>query len=1095
MPRLSSPSGLWFELLSHGAVRRAGRGDDVLSLFVGSEAEGGVANLWLRLHGADGGVDAVPLLGPASPARFAVSERGLAAAGRAAGIEWRLSLVLASREAAWFWHVELVNRSRTPQRLDLIALQDVGLAPYAALRLNEHYVSHYVDLKPLVHAERGWVLAARQNQPVQQRHPWALMGSLARASSYATDLLQVQGRAARLGGVPQALTEGLPGRRLQHEHAAIALQDEAFTLAAGERCTRGFFGLLLPHHAEASSEADLVEVEKLLALPQAQPVFAPLSGAQAPRLSRFVSAPWLAVRDLSAAELETRFGGERRHAEPDAFFTADGRHVVLRAKEARVLRPHGHMLRGGGALVPDEGALTSTVWMAGVFHSMVTQGHVSLNRLLSTTRGYLGRFRSHGLRLFVEGGGGWCQLGVPSAFEMGTAHATWWYRHAGGLFSVRSALGPAVQRLTLELQVHEGVPLRLQASLHLALAGDDGAEALLPMVTHQPDGSVLLQPPQGAELARRFPAGAFALVPLEGGRFAHVGGSERLHDDGVPNGEPFVVLEAQAAPRFAFAIEGRLLAQQALPAAEPLVAPRWRGPGEALVAELDTLAPWQLHNALVHYLAPRGLEQYSGGGWGTRDVCQGPLEMLLAFDRPAPVRDLLRRTFAAQNPDGDWPQWFMFFERDRAIRAGDSHGDIVFWPVLGLARYLVATGDAALLDEPLPFHGEAPAPLSEHLARALALIGRRCVAGTKLAAYGHGDWNDALQPADPALRDRLCSAWTVTLHHQTLTTLAQAFHAIGRSDRARALEAEAAGVLADFRRLLVRDGVVAGYALFGEDAAAPELLLHPGDQRTGLHHSLLPMMHAVLADMLAPAEAAAQVALIRRHLLGPDGARLFDAPMAYRGGPMKVFQRAESSAYFGREIGVMYTHAHLRWAETLAHLGDAEGFVEALALAQPLGLVRKVASAAPRQSNCYYSSSDAAFADRYEAAREYGRVSAGTVALEGGWRIYSSGPGIGLALLWRHFVGLAFEHEAVVVDPVLPPRLDGLVAEIELDGRPLVLRYRVGSAGCGLRRITLGGTELPFARRTNPYRTGGAAISRASLSARRPGEELVIELS
>ncbi len=86
----------------------------------------------------------------------------------------------------------------------------------------------------------------------------------------------------------------------------------------------------------------------------------------------------------------------------------------------------------------------------------------------------------------------------------------------------------------------------------------------------------------------------------------------------------------------------------------------------------------------MHYLSPRGLEQYSGGGWGTRDVCQGPVEMLLALGRIEPVRDLLLRVMNQQNPDGDWPQWFMFFERERNIRPGDSHGDIVFWPLVVL---------------------------------------------------------------------------------------------------------------------------------------------------------------------------------------------------------------------------------------------------------------------------------------------------------------------------------------------------------------------------------------------------------------------------
>jgi hypothetical protein len=97
---------------------------------------------------------------------------------------------------------------------------------------------------------------------------------------------------------------------------------------------------------------------------------------------------------------------------------------------------------------------------------------------------------------------------------------------------------------------------------------------------------------------------------------------------------------------------------------------------------------------------------------------------------------------SAQNPDGDWPQWFMFFERDRAVRAGDSHGDIVFWPVLALAQYLIASGDASVLDERV-----GDATVWQHAERALALIEKRVVSGTALAAYGHGDWNDALQPA------------------------------------------------------------------------------------------------------------------------------------------------------------------------------------------------------------------------------------------------------------------------------------------------------------------------------------------------------------
>ena len=44
---------------------------------------------------------------------------------------------------------------------------------------------------------------------------------------------------------------------------------------------------------------------------------------------------------------------------------------------------------------------------------------------------------------------------------------------------------------------------------------------------------------------------------------------------------------------------------------------------------VDAIFPWLAHDAMVHLTAPHGLEQYTGGAWGTRDVCQGPIELLL----------------------------------------------------------------------------------------------------------------------------------------------------------------------------------------------------------------------------------------------------------------------------------------------------------------------------------------------------------------------------------------------------------------------------------------------------------------------------------
>ncbi len=1075
---IRNEAGLEAELLSHGALRRLKLDSGLLlNLFPGNELEGGPANVWLRRRDVGGDWRVTPLLGPLSPLGVHAGDGTFEMRGEWDGLALWLQLRLAADEPVLFWHLQVANTGDTPAEIEPVLVQDVGLADYGAVRTNEFYVSHYIDLQPLQHATHGVLLAARQNQVQRGQHPWLLAGSLRRATSFATDAAQVWGHAAREGAQPPGLLNGLPGQRLQHEHALLALQDDTLTLAPGARVATGFFLALQAHHPEASSDADLACLPALLALPEARPPTTPLDEpAREPAASLFAIAPPLASLDLDEAACERHFPGGRRHEERAggqllSFFTGDSGHVVLRAKELLVQRPHGHILRAGDHLVPDEGALTSTCWMGGVFHSMLTQGHVSINRLLSTQRSLLGLFRMAGVRVFVQPQlSDWLLLDLPSAFEMQPQRCRWLYAHGDGVIEVVAAAGAAPDAVDLTVRVLQGRAVCVRVSLNLALGGDDGAAADKPAWEHS-DDRIRITPPAGSGLADRFPDGAFV---VEAPGLSIVGDDGRLYGDGISRGEPLLCLDFWPAQAFSLTLRGELLAV-APPPAQPLVLPQWQHPA---LAQLRDILPWYAHNALVHYLSPRGLEQYSGGGWGTRDVCQGPLEMLLALGQTAPVRDLLLRTFAAQNPDGDWPQWFMFFERERDIRAGDSHGDIVFWPLLGLAQYLIAGGDAALLDEPVAFHGGETATLAAHVEQALALIRQRVVPGTGLAAYWHGDWNDSLQPADPSLRERLCSAWTVTLHHQMLHTLARAYSQIGRADEAARLVAEAAGVRAEFQRLLVQDDVVAGYALFPETGER-ELWIHPRDARTGLRYSLLPMMHAVIDSLFTPAQARTQAALIEQHLKGPDGARLFDAPLPYRGGPSQLFQRAETSTFFGREIGIMYMHAHLRYAQMLAHLGHAEAFLQALMQAHPIALRDRVASASPRQANCYYSSSDAAFPDRYVAQADYGRALAGEVALDGGWRIYSSGPGIAMGLVIGSLLGLRLEQDVLVVDPVMPQVLDGLQVQVTLSDLRFELNYRVGPRGHGVERVRdEAGQEIAAQRRPHAYRMGALALPR-----------------
>ena len=125
---------------------------------------------------------------------------------------------------------------------------------------------------------------------------------------------------------------------------------------------------------------------------------------------------------------------------------------------------------------------------------------------------------------------------------------------------------------------------------------------------------------------------------------------------------------------------------RAPPARSPLDPPDTAAGRE--LAQIGAALPWFAHDALIHYLSPRGLEQYTGGAWGTRDVSQGPVGLLLtlgAYDGAArPAAAIL----GAQNARGDWPQAFDFLPRHRRPGQQDAHGDVVYWPLLALGDYL-----------------------------------------------------------------------------------------------------------------------------------------------------------------------------------------------------------------------------------------------------------------------------------------------------------------------------------------------------------------------------------------------------------------------
>jgi len=135
-------------------------------------------------------------------------------------------------------------------------------------------------------------------------------------------------------------------------------------------------------------------------------------------------------------------------------------------------------------------------------------------------------------------------------------------------------------------------------------------------------------------------------------------------------------------------------------------------------------------------------------------------------------------------------------------------------------------------------------------------------------------------------------------------------------------------------------------------------------------------------------------------------------------------------------------------------------------------------------------------ADRYEAAERYPDIRAGRVPFDGGWRVYSSGAGIAVRVIYECFLGLRRGRSVLGIDPVMPRALDGLRAEVTLGGCRVRVRYRIAAAGHGPTAVALNGNALPMTRATNPYRIAGVAVPMAAVRERlRDAEnELVIDL-